>query len=554
MNQSWQYVFDMMMLSLLIVVAAVLKARIPVLRKLIVPTAMIAGFLGLIAGPEMLGWIRFDPDTLGNIVYHLMAVGFIALSLKEREVNNSPGVVNSGIIIVSTYLIQGIVGFGLFLLLTGWFYKDMFPGIGLLLPLGFGQGPGQAYSIGSQWEALGLRGGGNLGLTIAGIGFLWATVIGIIFMNILARRRSYRQTSAADAARRNEPIVEKSEPDEIPLADAIDKLTYQIALIGFIYLLTYLTLYAVDKLLSPLGSFGQTFAQLLVGFHFLIGSIYAIAFRLILNRLQRAGFQLEHAPNNFLLQRIAGFAFDYMITASIAAISIYGAGGVRGSRHVVDDDRRVRDDLVFAVGRSAVVSRGQAAQCAGVLRHADRHDFHRIGAGEGGRSDVSVEHDGKSGRRQRERHRLRFPSPACAQHPGHRMGERPAGHVRVHDDGAGRLFCRAARPAAVPDAAALREAQILTASATRAPWHVLSLCGAQRPHCHGLFSLCGAQHPRLTYVLTLSGTERPLCRVLSLYGTQHLPCLRPYMVRHAASALPTSLHGPARTAYLLTST
>jgi len=323
MNQSWQYVFDMMMLSLLIVVAAVLKARIPVLRKLIVPTAMIAGFLGLIAGPEMLGWIRFDPDTLGNIVYHLMAVGFIALSLKEREVNNSPGVVNSGIIIVSTYLIQGIVGFGLFLLLTGWFYKDMFHGIGLLLPLGFGQGPGQAYSIGSQWEALGLRGGGNLGLTIAGIGFLWATVIGIIFMNILARRRSYRQPSAADAARRNEPIVEKSEPDEIPLADAIDKLTYQIALIGFIYLLTYLTLYAVEKLLSPLGSFGQTFAQLLVGFHFLIGSIYAIAFRLILNRLQRAGFQLEHAPNNFLLQRIAGFAFDYMITASIAAISIY---------------------------------------------------------------------------------------------------------------------------------------------------------------------------------------------------------------------------------------
>ena len=38
--------------------------------------------------------------------------------------------------------------------LTASSVSDMFPGIGLLLPLGFGQGPGQAYSIGTM-EALG---------------------------------------------------------------------------------------------------------------------------------------------------------------------------------------------------------------------------------------------------------------------------------------------------------------------------------------------------------------------------------------------------------------
>jgi len=323
MSQSWNYVMDLILLSMLIVIAAVLKARIPVLRKLIIPTSMIAGFLGLIIGPELLGWIAFDPDTLGNLVYHLMAVGFIALSLKEREVKNSPGIVNSGMIIVSTYLLQGIVGFGLFLVLVAAFYPDMFPGIGLLMPLGFGQGPGQAYSIGSQWEALGLGGGGNLGLTIAGIGFIWATAVGIIFMNMLVRKKSYRQALTGQTDRNNEEVVETSAPNEIPLADAIDKLTYQIALIGLIYFITYLTLYGVEKLLMPLGSFGATFAQLLIGFHFIIGSVYAMAFRVILNKLRQRGFQLEHAPNNYLLQRISGLSFDYMITASIAAISIY---------------------------------------------------------------------------------------------------------------------------------------------------------------------------------------------------------------------------------------
>jgi ESS family glutamate:Na+ symporter len=323
MDESWGLIIDFILLSLLILAAAVLKARIPLLRKLIIPTAMIAGFLGLAVGPEGLGWLPLNIDMLGDLVYHLMAVGFIALSLKDRDVDKSPGIVNSGMIIVSTYLIQGLVGFGLFLLMVPLFYPDMFPGIGLLLPLGFGQGPGQAYSIGSQWEALGVAGGGNLGLTVAGLGFIWATFIGIILMNVLIRRPDYRQAARGGEGSRRTPVVEKLEPDEIPLADAIDKLSYQIALIGFLYLATYLTVYGLDKLLTPLGTFGATFAQLLMGFHFLIGSLYAIAFRLVLNRMQKAGFKMEHTPNNYLLQRISGFAFDYMIAASIAAISIY---------------------------------------------------------------------------------------------------------------------------------------------------------------------------------------------------------------------------------------
>ncbi|MFD2638839.1 S-layer homology domain-containing protein [Piscibacillus salipiscarius] len=320
MDNTWLWVMDFIFLSALMVLAAVLKARIPALRRLIIPTSMIAGFLGLIFGPELIGLLPLNADFLGTMVYHLMAIGFIALSLKERSVSSNPAILNSGMLIVSTYLVQGIVGFGIFLLLVEWFYPDFFPGIGLLLPLGFGQGPGQAYSIGTQWEELGVIGGGNLGLTIAGIGFLWATVIGIIVMNILIKQRKFTRGNSSEERM---PVVETSAPDEIPLSDAIDKLTYQIALIGLIYLITYLTIYGLDVILTPLGTFGATLAQLLVGFHFLIGSLYAVLFRVVLNKVQRAGLKLEHSPNNFLLQRIAGFSFDYMITASIAAISIY---------------------------------------------------------------------------------------------------------------------------------------------------------------------------------------------------------------------------------------
>ncbi|RKQ33561.1 S-layer homology domain-containing protein [Oceanobacillus halophilus] len=322
MSESWLFIIDFLLLSLLVVTAAVLKARIPFLTRWIIPTSMIAGFLGLIFGTELIGWIHFDLDILGELVYHLMAIGFIALSLKERDVKNSPNFLNAGMLIVSTYLIQGIVGFSFFLLLIQFFFPEFFPGIGLLLPLGFGQGPGQAYSIGTQWEQLGINSGGNIGLTIAGLGFIWATVIGIILINILVKNKRF-QSSDQDSALHHEDVIETSDPDEIPLADAIDKLTYQIALIGTIYLITYLTLIGLENILTPLGTFGETLAQLLLGFHFIIGSLYAMAFRIILNRLKDKGFKLEHEPNNFLLQRISGFAFDYMIAASIAAISIH---------------------------------------------------------------------------------------------------------------------------------------------------------------------------------------------------------------------------------------
>ncbi|GEL76386.1 sodium:glutamate symporter [Tenuibacillus multivorans] len=322
MDNTWLLVMDFIFISLLIVLAAVIKARVPAIRRLIIPTSMIAGFIGLVVGPELLNWIPFDADMLGAIVYHLMAIGFIALSLKNRDVHSSPAILNSGMLIVSTYLVQGIIGFGILLFLVEFFYPDFFPGIGLLLPLGFGQGPGQAYSIGTQWEELGVTGGGNLGLTIAGIGFIWATVIGIILINILIKSQKFKAPHL-DQVSTHKPVVEKSAPDEIPLSDAIDKLTYQIALIGLIYLVTYLTIAGLEVVLTPLGTFGETLAQLTVGFHFLIGSLYAILFRVILNKLQKKGLKLEHSPNNFLLQRIAGFSFDYMITASIAAISIY---------------------------------------------------------------------------------------------------------------------------------------------------------------------------------------------------------------------------------------
>ncbi len=321
MNQNWIMVTDFLWISLFIGIGVFFKRKVYFFRKYLFPTAIIAGFIGLLLGPEVFNIVQLDSERLGSLVYHLMAIGFISIALKKREHIHSRNIFNSGIYIVSIYIIQGIIGFILSLMLANTFFPDLFPAFGLLLPLGFGQGPGQAYAIGRQWEVIGFFQGGNIGLSIATIGFLWACIVGIFLMNYLIRKGIFKVNSEK-VYTMEEKIHEEMDSGELPLAASLDDISIQLFLIGMVYLATYLTLLVLNVILVPLGTFGETLAQLLWGFHFIIGTIYAILLRIGFNLLKKMKIMTHEYPNNYMLQRIAGGSFDFMIAAAIAAISL----------------------------------------------------------------------------------------------------------------------------------------------------------------------------------------------------------------------------------------
>lgn len=323
MDSSWNILVNVAYISVFIGIAAFIKTKVKVFQKFLIPTSMIAGFLALLSGQELLGLVTFDVDVLGQLVYHLIAIGFIALSLKDREKRpkgNSEGM-RTGAFIVSTYLVQAILGFGITLFLSYTIMPALFPPSGLLLPLSFGQGPGQAYSIGLQWEATGFTNGSNVGLTMATLGFLWACIIGVFLLNILLRKVKTRKASM-NMALGGKKIIEESESGDMHLTAGLDKITVQLFLIGIAYLATFLTIKGLSLTLDNFGDFGKTISQLLWGFHFIIGTIYAILLRLVLDYMLKKKYIHINYPNTYLLQRISGSAFDYMIAASIAIISL----------------------------------------------------------------------------------------------------------------------------------------------------------------------------------------------------------------------------------------
>lgn len=329
MREGWTLIIDFCLLSVFLGLGTLIKRRVTLLRKYMIPNAILAGFIGFLMGSSVLNLLPaqfLQPVSLERMVYHMMAIGFIALALKERKREKGTEITNTGLAIVSTYLIQGILGFGITLLMAFTFLKDLFPPFGLLLPLGFGQGPGQASAIGAQWEVINgvpaLVGGANIGLSIAAIGFLWACVGGVPLIHYFIRKRGFKPDAYDEADAQASMIEERDRPDDIPLSESIDRVTVQLFLIGTIYLLTFLMILGLEWVFSLLGNFGQTVSTMLWGFHFIFGTVIALVVRRVLDKLKSKGSMTRNYPNNYLLQRIAGGSFDYMITAGIAAISV----------------------------------------------------------------------------------------------------------------------------------------------------------------------------------------------------------------------------------------
>lgn len=328
--QLWNAIIQVGIISGMLLLSNVLRHKIPFIKKTLMPTSVLAGFLLL--GLKYLDVINIDVRFLEMVTYHGIALGFIALSLRVPKKEKVPGAVrtaiNSGACIVSTYLVQGVTGIIISLLLSYTFMPDLFKASGLLLPMGFGQGPGQANNIGSTYEALGFTGGRSYGLAIAAAGFLVACVGGVIYLNIQVKKGKLKIMDAEEIS--GSVTVETfQDENEIQISQSIDKLSIQVAFILLVYAFTYFVLWGITSLLSAKApGVAKTISPLLWGFNFIFGSLFAILLRVIVSMLRKSKIMTRQHQNNYLLSRISGLCFDVMIIAGIASINFEDLRGL----------------------------------------------------------------------------------------------------------------------------------------------------------------------------------------------------------------------------------
>ena len=321
---SWIMIFAVLLGSLLI--GNIIK-KLPFVKNSLIPTSVLGGAILLIIAAiykAITGDVMFDTQMFGGngtsnleiITYHALALGFIASSFKtsnNKLTKKRVGeIFNTGVTTVSTYLIQAIFGLGI-TMIVALILKDFFVAAGILLPFGYGQGTGQALNYGSIFETdYGFIGGRSFGLTIAALGFLSASIGGVIHLNVMKARKKIVVSSRTDGSLHTDQIESEG---EIPMQESVDKMTIQLALILVAYAFTYAIMFVLGELLPGVKS-------VVYGFNFLFGVISATIIKLVLNFLRKKGVMKKKHTNNFLMTRVSNFFFDLMVVAGVAAIRL----------------------------------------------------------------------------------------------------------------------------------------------------------------------------------------------------------------------------------------
>ena len=325
----WSPIIQIGIICGLILLANVLRRKVLFIQKSLIPTAVLAGFLLLFIRTS--GIININAVMLEKLTYHALALGFICMSLRIPEKNSDSGAMigsKSGALIVSTYLVQALTGLVVSLGLAYTIMPDLFKASGILLPMAYGQGPGQANNVGTTYEALGMASGRTFGLSLAATGYLCACVVGVIFLNLYNRKNKLERIRDKEEVSGSVTIDTFQNNDEIPISESVDKLSIQFALVALVYLLTYWFTRGLNNLIAMIspGAAG-TVGTLLWGFNFIIGSMVAIVCRTVFKQLRSKKIMNHQYQNNYLLSRMSGLAFDLMIVAGIAGINIDDLSG-----------------------------------------------------------------------------------------------------------------------------------------------------------------------------------------------------------------------------------
>ncbi|MBQ7385736.1 MAG: hypothetical protein IJW04_04420 [Ruminococcus sp.] len=320
----WNPIIQMGIIAALIILSNILRRKIKFIRQSLMPTAVIAGFILLII--KTTGLVNIDPVFLEKVTYHALGFGFIALSLKvpEKDTSDTPLVgAKSGALIVGTYLVQAVAGLVVTMTLAYTFMPDLFKASGVLVSMAYGQGPGQANNIGTLYEQEGMIGGKSFGLSLAAMGFLCACVCGVIYLNVLSKKGKLVRVREKRSISGSVTVDTYQHENEIPIAESIDKFSIQVALVGMVYLLTFLLTLGIVSLAGLISEeLKNTVSSFVWGFNFILGSLVAIIVRNCIGGLRKTKLMTRQYQNNYLLSRISGLAFDLMIITGIASIDI----------------------------------------------------------------------------------------------------------------------------------------------------------------------------------------------------------------------------------------
>ncbi len=307
---------DAGLLSALLLVGVLLRSRIRLFQKILLPSSLIAGFVGLVLGPQAIGLIPPDtvatwgaiPARLISVVFACMFLGVKVPSLRRVWNEAGPQICFGFFAGMGQYFIALILAI---LVLVPFFGVP--PVFATLLEIGFSGGPGTASGMAEVFGSLGFPDGADLGLMSATVGIFTSMIAGMILINI-AVRRGY--SLLIESPQHIPPDILSgilSREHRAPIgtstvsASTIDPLAFHAGFVGLAILLGWLMLLGITGAHPVLKSF-PLFPLAMIGG--------------ILVQLAATALKIDSLFDRRSFERIEGVALDFLVVSAIASLNI----------------------------------------------------------------------------------------------------------------------------------------------------------------------------------------------------------------------------------------
>lgn len=301
-------------ISLLIFGATLLRLKISFLRKAFIPASLLAGVVGLILGPHIMGLIPVKMmSTIGGMPGNMIVVVFASMLLGQEKsgkpMKDSVKTVVPGVLQFYAY---SFAQMGIGCLACAFLFTPMFgvnPMFGSTFEIGFAGGHGTAGGMVEVFSLLGWPEGSDVAKTTATIGLVIGIFGGMAIINYGVRKKYTKyltEKAAAGDVKEYFPAGTRLAGSYTTISsDVVETFGFHAGLLGIAILIGYEIVWVVKFIFNyslPLFPFAMIGGWLL---------------NIVIQKTS-----LKELVDRNVISRIQGLCLEVLVTSAVASISV----------------------------------------------------------------------------------------------------------------------------------------------------------------------------------------------------------------------------------------
>lgn len=304
-------------LGILLIVGTILRLYVPLFKKYYFPASLIAGFIGLLLSPSVLGIIPQNiVSAWSSLSGKLIVLVFAPMLMGKRKISGKQYARKTFNSVCYGY-VGCLAQYAIPLLLTALLFTPLFgtnPLFGTTFEQGWAGGHGTASGMMAVFTELGWAEGQSIGVTNATIGLICGIFGGVVMINIAARKgwASHLNNTDGNLGIKNTEkelySAEEQKKEDTKLAisgKVIDNFAFHAAILSIAVFIGWIVTYLLKTYLNFSVSWFVTamFAGGLV--------------QLVLNKTKWGD-----AVDTKVYSRIQGISLDFLVAGAVASMNL----------------------------------------------------------------------------------------------------------------------------------------------------------------------------------------------------------------------------------------